>query len=86
VRYEDLITDPETTMKRISRVLSYEFKFFHEWNAKNLHWPMLKHERHELLKSGRISGERIGIWKSSGIVFSQKTYETAHMMGYRKTE
>jgi hypothetical protein len=43
---------------------------------------MLKLDRHDLLKSGALSSDRVGIWKNSGIRFAKQTTQTAEMMGY----
>jgi len=82
VRYEDLVMNPERVMARISRVLSYDFKVLYSWNAKSVHPPMFKLDRHELLKTGTISTSRIGIWKSAGKALSKESHQTAQIMGY----
>jgi hypothetical protein len=82
IRYEELVLDPAKTMQKISRVLSHELKVLEDWVATSVQAPMLKLDRHELLKSGKISKERIGIWKTSGMTLSRESHETARMMGY----
>jgi hypothetical protein len=81
-RYEELVEDPEAVMKRISKVLSYDFKLKYNWSPESVHATMFKSDKHELLRSRVISKERVGIWKSSGKKFSTATLETARMMGY----
>ena len=82
-RYEDLVMKTEQIIKEISKVLSYDFKILKEWNPETVSWHMLWEKRHHLLKSGRISKSRIGIWRTSGKTFSEESHETAKMMGYR---
>jgi hypothetical protein len=43
---------------------------------------LLKLDRHELLKSGTISSNRVGLWLSAERSFSDKAHETARLMGY----
>lgn len=81
-RYEELVADPERIMQQISSVLNYPLQTIDRWAPDAVHDAMLKLERHDLLKTGRISRERIGIWKTSGVSFSKNTLETAEMMGY----
>jgi hypothetical protein len=81
-RYEDLVTEPDRVMQRISTVLNYPLRARLYWDAEAVHDPMLKLDRHDLLKAGRISRDRIGIWKNSGMSFSSDTIRTARMMGY----
>lgn len=82
VRYEELVAKPEKVMAKISEVLDYDLAVRHRWEAGSIHGPMLKLDRHELLKSGMISESRVGIWKTSGKVFSHETRQTAKIMGY----
>jgi hypothetical protein len=81
-RYEELVTETDRVMEQIAFVLKQPLRPMRQWNADAVHHPMLKLDRHELLKSGAISRDRIGIWKTSVISFSQETLETAEMMGY----
>jgi hypothetical protein len=81
-RYEELVTETDRVMEQIAFVLKQPLRPMRQWNADAVHHPMLKLDRHELLKSGTISRDRIGIWKTSVISFSQETLETAEMMGY----
>ena len=82
VRYEELILEPEVTMKRISQVLQHNLAVKNNWDVKSVHHHMFKLDRHELLRTGKISNSRIDIWKNSGKIFSNETYDTAAMMGY----
>jgi hypothetical protein len=82
VRYEDLVTHPEQVLRRIARLLSCDLTVRHRWDPESVHRTMLKLERHQLLRSGRISTDRVGIWRTSGRTFSRETQLTATMMGY----
>lgn len=82
LRYEDLVTVPERAMARLSEALSHQFKVPYNWEPESVHRPMLKIERHNLLQSGRISRNRVGIWRTSGQAFSEHTHHTAKLMGY----
>jgi hypothetical protein len=82
VKYEDLVTDPNGTIKKVARALGIPFQSKLSWQIAEVHYPMFKLDRHELLRSGRVSSHRIGIWRSSGQRFSHEITETAHEMGY----
>ena len=43
---------------------------------------LLKTDRHDGLRAGRIVDDRIGIWKSAGVALDEGTRETAALMGY----
>ena len=81
-RYEELVTETDRVMPQISFLLKHPLRPMQQWSADAVHHPMLKLDRHELLKSGAISRDRVGIWRTSGISFSQETLKTADMMGY----
>lgn len=82
VRYEDLVTSPSATIEKISTALRTPLQVRLKWRADHVHFPMLKLDRHELLRSGTISSQRLGIWRTSGQRFSDETIETARAMGY----
>ena len=82
LRYEDLVTDTEKTIGKISKLLSYDLKVFYTWDADSVHRTMLKLDRHDMLKSGTLSKSRVSIWKTSNREFSAKIWKTAKMMGY----
>jgi len=82
VRYEDLVINPVEVLGRISKVLGVEFKTPTSWGPETVHKTMFKDERHEMLKRGVISRERMGLWRTSGKVFSAEIEKTARMMGY----
>jgi hypothetical protein len=46
---------------------------------------MLKLERHDLLTSGTVSTERVGLWRADPSRFSAESHETARLMGYPPT-
>lgn len=81
-RYEDLVRKTDIIVSRISKVLSYDFEVLKSWDPKMVNRHMLWGKRHLLLKNGYISKSRIGIWKTSGIKFSNESHKTAKMMGY----
>jgi hypothetical protein len=82
VRYEDLVADAEVVLAKISAVLRRSLEGPLEWTPDRVNVHMLKLDRHELLRSGRISSDRVGIWRRSSMTFSDETHETARMMGY----
>ena len=82
VRYEDLVTDPDAVVAGIAAVLGKPLRPVRDWSLDQVHAHMLKLDRHELLKLGRISDSRIGVWRNSGNDFDRQSHETAHLMGY----
>jgi hypothetical protein len=47
LRYEDLVTDTEKTIAKISKLLSCDLKMFYRWDPGSVHHTMLKLERHD---------------------------------------
>lgn len=82
IRYEDLVTKPESALESISRLLACELEPLASWSAESVHDTMFKLDRHDMLRTGRISRTQVGIWRSSGRAFSDDTRMTAAMMGY----
>jgi hypothetical protein len=82
LRYEDLVSDPAATMAKISKVLGHRLDALSTWDPEKIHSPMLKLDRHDLLKSGSISASRVHVWRTSGKTFSEETHHTARLMGY----
>jgi hypothetical protein len=82
IRYEDLVAKPEAVFESVSRVLGRELALTPNWSAESVHGTMFKLDRHDMLRTGRISRDKVGIWRSSTCVFSDDTRETAAMMGY----
>jgi hypothetical protein len=82
LRYEDLVTDPDAALARISELLRCELRTPEHWDPGAVHETMFKLDRHELLTQGRISRERVGLWRTSGRGFADATRETASQMGY----
>jgi hypothetical protein len=82
IRYEDLVSEPEHVLARVFGTLGEPARMSLEWTPEDVPHPMLKLDRHALLRIGRISSERVGIWRTSGRSFSAETHETARMMGY----
>ncbi len=83
IRYEDLVRYPDKTMGQISGVLNSPLEVREGWDPSMVHPPMLKLERHDQLKSGAISKDRVGIWKNCEKSFLEETHNTAHRMGYQ---
>jgi hypothetical protein len=81
-RYEELVADAEPVLRRISALLNRPLRAIHCWGPEAVHEPMLKLDRHNLLKTGELSRDRVGIWKTANVSFSRETIETATMMGY----
>jgi hypothetical protein len=86
LRYEDLVADPDAALTRISDVLSCPLRAPAGWPPDAVQRTMLKLERHELLLSGRISGERVGLWRSSSRTFPPEAHEVASLMGYESLD
>lgn len=84
IRYEEFVTNPETVFENLSTLLGCELAPRATWSAESVQPTMFKLDRHEMLRTGRISRNRVGIWRSSGRVFSDDTRMTAAMMGYEE--
>jgi hypothetical protein len=82
VRYEDLVAETDTVMRRVSEILGFPHAPALVWSAEQVHHPMLKLDRHELLKTGAVSSSRVDIWRSAESSFTDETHETARIMGY----
>jgi hypothetical protein len=82
VRYEDLVRDPQGELDLVSPALKVPLRAMTEWDGARVPRQMLKLDRHDLLKSGRISLSRVGLWRASGVALSDETHATAQMMGY----
>jgi hypothetical protein len=82
VRYEHLVSDPPGTMRRVGEALGRPLDTVSEWPSDRVHPHMLKAERHQLLRSGSISSDRVGVWRTASRSFSSETHETAALMGY----
>ena len=82
LRYEDLVADPAAALARIAPVLGVELRAPAAWDATRIHPSLLKLDRHTLLESGRVSRERVGLWRTCGRRFSDESHATARLMGY----
>jgi hypothetical protein len=84
LRYEDLVADPDTALAKLSAVLSCTLRAPRTWDPQTVHHVTEKGiaDRHDLLMEGRISRDRVGIWRTSGRRFEAGTHETAALMGY----
>jgi hypothetical protein len=82
MRYEDLVTKTDSVFESLSSILGCELTPAISWSAESVHDSMLKLDRHDMLRTGRISADKIGIWKTSGRAFSDDTRVTAATMGY----
>lgn len=82
IRYEDLVSEPDNILESISRLIGYELEPVANWSAQSVHDIMFKLDRHDMLRAGGISRERVGMWRTSSRAFSADTQMTAVMMGY----
>jgi hypothetical protein len=82
IRYEDLVTKPDNVFENISELLACNLEPAANWSAESVHTTMFKLDRHDMLRTGRISRDQVGIWRSSDRSFSDDTRETAELMGY----
>lgn len=82
IRYEDLVTKPEEVFESVSEILACKLEPAASWSVESVHDTMFKLDRHDMLRTGRISRDQVGIWRSSGRAFSDETRVTAEMMGY----
>lgn len=82
IRYEDFVANPDEIFASVSRTLGCQLTRPSEWSAESVHHTMFKLGRHEMLRDGRISRDKVGIWKNSGRAFTEETMTTAAMMGY----
>jgi hypothetical protein len=84
LRYEDLISEPDREIARVSAALGRPLEVKRTWADSDVHLTMLKTERHQLLKENKLSASRVGVWKSSGKRFARETHRTAMIMGYEQ--
>jgi hypothetical protein len=82
IRYEDLVTKTDSVFESLSNLLDCELRPAISWSAESVHDSMFKLDRHDMLRTGRISPDKVGIWKRKGRAFSDETRMTAAMMGY----
>lgn len=82
VRYEDLVAEPDRVLAQVSRAIGRPLEVVREWDPRRVPSQMLKSDRHELLRSGAISRDRVGLWRMSRRPFSARSHATAELMGY----
>jgi hypothetical protein len=82
IRYEELVTEPDRVMAKISALLGSRLEPVPTWNGESVHDSMFKLDRHDMLRLGAISPSQVGIWKESARAFSDETMTTAVTMGY----
>lgn len=83
VRYEDLIADTVRVTDTIAGVISASLAPCSSWDPSAVTGSMLyPRYRHYLLETGRVSPERVGIWKTCGKRFGARAHELAREMGY----
>jgi hypothetical protein len=82
IRYEELVTEPERIMTKISALIGVRLELIPSWNAESVHDSMLKLDRHDMLRLGAISPSQVGIWRTCGRSCSDETMTTAITMGY----
>lgn len=82
LRYEDLVADPDASLEKIAAILERTLLPKKHWKEDETLPHYYKNARHDLIKSGRVSTERVGIHKTSDVRISPLSVETAYMMGY----
>jgi hypothetical protein len=82
IRYEDLVAAPGDVLATLSPFLGCDVVLRDAWSESDVHPSLLKSSRHQLLLSGGIRSNRVGIWRTSGKMFSDESHETARIMGY----
>ncbi len=82
IRYETLVADPVATMGRVGGALGYEGVMATTWDPAEVPGTMVKLDRHDLLRRGRVSASRVGVGARAPGSWSTTTWETARMMGY----
>lgn len=79
IRYEDLVREPASVLARVASALGYPGVMRTTWTADAVPGTMLKLDRHDALRRGRIVTDRLGIGRDDS---SPETSQTARMMGY----
>ena len=82
IRYEDFVMKPDSILESISKLIGCDLEPVADWGAESVHGTMFKLPRHDMLRDGRISPAKVGIWRNSGRAFTDDTQMTAEMMGY----
>ncbi len=83
VRYEELVTNPSQVVRSISSIIGCPLQTRDTWHPDDvLPSMMYPRYRHYLLKSGRVTGDRVGIWQTSGKQLDPDAHDLAGEMGY----
>jgi hypothetical protein len=82
VRYEDLVADPNTTLGRVVDALGLDQVPPIEWDPGEVPGAMFKSERHQALAHGRITEDRVGLWRRHDPRPSAAAHALAREMGY----
>ncbi len=81
IRYEDFVASPDAVFESLSKLLGCRLEHIASWSAESVQETMFKLDRHNMLRTGMVSREKVGIRRNSG-AFSDETLMTASMMGY----
>lgn len=81
IRYEDFVANPDPIFESLSKLLGCKVENVASWSAESVHDTMFKLDRHNMLRTGMVSSDKVGIGRNSD-AFSDETLMTATMMGY----
>lgn len=82
VRYEDLVSAPRPTLDLVVDALGLNVVPSLEWDPGTVSGAMLKSARHDALRTGRITDDRVGLWRRQGLLPSEAVQSLAVDMGY----
>jgi hypothetical protein len=82
VRYEDLVREPEATLAQVVAALGLDIDPAVTWDPRSVPRAMFKGVRHDALAAGRITDERIGVWRQAGRPVSDHAQRVARRLGY----
>ena len=83
IRYEDLVTTTDCVIDSVSSAIGCSLTTKESWKSDDVPASMMyPRYRHYLLESGKISEERVGVWKTCEKKVSQEAHQLAEEMGY----
>jgi len=83
IRYEELVSQTDVMIENLSRLIEFPLRTKANWHPDEVHPSMLyPRYRHYLLEAGKVTSERVGIWKHCGKSFSPEAHALSHEMGY----